>query len=881
MSLQHNCECRAAVPEAKTFRVSIKKFVDFACRSGDLVHTGPAGPTALEGQQAHKKLQKQKLPGEESEVKVTASISIDNLTLKLNGRVDLLRLPIKNRSSSSADNTSDNLPHVGEIKSCYAPPDKQPPSTIDLHWAQLKIYGYCVLADLNPSDPNADQPGETCDQQLNQSVSNSTQSINLRLIWINLQTDEITIDSNEFTFPELEIFVQQAAKKYLEWMQRVSERQKQLRLTARDLRFPHSEFRDGQRKMAASIYVTTRDRKTLMCEAPTGIGKTVSALFPAIKAMGEKHIETAVYLTAKNSGRESATSCLNQLESAGLSLNAITITSKKTTCHCSNGTCERDADGRCPLTVGFFDRLPEARTELLDCGIISPMHIDTMAHKHRICPFELSLQMLPWVSVIICDYNYVFDPLVRLTYFIENAGRQLLLIDEAHNLAERARSMYSAQLIRSDIKAAIAECAGQPMMAKEFERVVRAIDRWAKSQDSGSQDTGPRDTGTRNAHETASAEVPDTISRAVDKCADSLSALTENNVALSEKAVDVAKELYRYRVIAELFGDHHRTITTIPSASQRNSTGYSNHYTSKKRKNIKVQLRCLNPTHALSQSFKQFRSSTVFSATLRPQQFSRDCLGLPEDTYCLALESPFPSENQGTFLCNWIDTRYRAREQSIEPLVELAAQVYKAKRGNYQIFFPSYFFMEKVYDAFRHRYPDIPTIIQQRDADESTRQSFLRTFETDDAILAFSILGGIYGEGIDYTGDKLIGAIVIGTGLPSLSLEQKLIEQDYNRQGLNGFDYASRYPGMTRVLQTAGRVIRSETDVGVVILVDQRLTSHFYQPLFPSHWRIEQCDNREMFQQSLSQFWSGQSEHFRQQTANSAQATQKPHDSIQ
>ncbi len=810
------------MPRVKTYRASIKKFVDFACRSGDLVHTGPAGPTALEGQIAHKKLQQQKDNGEQAEVKVTTSITRNNLTLKLGGRVDLLKMPVNSSDTAS----------VGEIKSCYAPPDKQPQSTVDLHWAQLKIYGYCVLADLKQAQRNvadeSDNNTEATSQQATASASHS--SIHLRLIWINLHTDEITVDSRIVQFSELEQFTQDAAKRYLQWMERITKTQVQLRQSARTVQFPHSNFRDGQRKMAASIFVTTRDKKTLLCEAPTGIGKTVSALFPAIKSMGEKHIETVVYLTAKNSGRQAANSCIRQLESAGVALTAITITAKKTTCHCSNGTCERNADGRCPLTVGFFDRLPEARAELLDMGSVAPSDVDAMAHKHQLCPFELTLQMLPWVSVIVCDYNYVFDPLVRLTHFTENAGRQLLLIDEAHNLAERARSMYSARLVRADIKIAASECSEQPLMAKELERVIRAIDRWAKTQD---------------GEESASAEVPQTISNAVDKCVDSLSALTENNVALSEKTVDVAKELYRYRAIADLFGDHHRTITHKPAAKHKRYA-----------KNITVQLRCLNATHPLSQSFKQFRSTTVFSATLRPQQFSRDCLGLPEDTYCLALESPFPPANQGTFLCNWIDTRYRARDKAIEPLVTLSAQVYKAKRGNYQIFFPSYFFMEKVYDEFRRSHPDIPTIIQQRNADESTREQFLQSFESNDAILAFSILGGIYGEGVDYTGDKLIGAIVIGTGLPSLSLEQKLIEQDYNRQGMNGFDYASRYPGMTRVLQTAGRVIRSENDKGVVILVDQRLTEPFYQTLFPSHWQVNQCNDTDNLQHALTRFWN-------------------------
>lgn len=862
------------MPAARTYRVSVKKFVDFACRHGDLIHTGPAGPTAVEGQHAHKKLQQKKKQDEQAEVKVGTSITLDNLTVKLGGRIDLLRLPA----------TDNDVASVGEIKSCYAPPDKQPQSTVDLHWAQLKVYGYCILTDLlNAAGEDSEsvigigsehEPEHNTDPSANDQSpagvspadNKKRNTINLRLIWVNLQTNEVTVDSRDFQLPELTRFIIGAAETYLGWMRRITESQQLLCNTARTLAFPHSHFRDGQRKMAASIYVTTRDKKTLLCEAPTGIGKTISALFPAIKSIGEKHVQTVVYLTAKNSGREAANACIRQLADAGLKLTSITITSKKSACHCSNGTCERNPDGRCPLTIGFFDRLPVARAELLDLGAISPQEVDAIAHKHQLCPFELTLQMLPWVGVIICDYNYVFDPLVSLTHFNENAGKQLLLIDEAHNLSERARSMYSARLVRADIKSAARECSGQPLMAKEFERVVRAIDRWAKTQD---------------AEETASNDVPATISRAVDKCAESLTALTENNVALSEKTTDVAKELYRYRVIAELYGDHHRTLTLAPSGTSGFAKSRSNY-----KKNVTVQLRCLNATHSLSHSFRQFRSATVFSATLRPTQFSRDSLGLPDDTYCLTLGSPFPPENQGTFLCNWIDTRYRAREQAVAPLVELAAQVYNSRQGNYQIFFPSYFFMETVYSAFKIAHPDIPTMIQQRDADEAARKQFISRFDSggkssnnsSNNVLAFSILGGIYGEGVDYTGEKLIGAIVVGTGLPALSLEQKLIEQDYNRQGLNGFDYASRYPGMTRVLQTAGRVIRSDNDKGVVILVDPRLAEPFYQSLFPAHWQVEQCRTTENFQQSLLRFWS-QAGHYPPQPDYAAVTSENAHHS--
>ena len=251
------------------------------------------------------------------------------------------------------------------------------------------------------------------------------------------------IDESQFEFEPLREFFTEAAQQYIDWMKLIDAHRKQVQISANDLEFPHDGFREGQRKMAAAVYVTARDKGSLLCEAPTGIGKTISTLFPAMKAIGEKHIQSVAYLTAKNSGRVAANESILNLQNNGLVVSAITITAKKTSCHCSNGSCERNADGRCPLTLGFFDRLPAARQELMTVGVITPDIIDEFAHRYQLCPFELTLQMLPWVTLVICDYNYIFDPLVRLTHFTENAKQYLLLIDEAHNLVDRARSMLS------------------------------------------------------------------------------------------------------------------------------------------------------------------------------------------------------------------------------------------------------------------------------------------------------------------------------------------------------------------------------------------------------------------------------------------------------
>jgi len=785
-----------SMSSAPLIRCAVKKFVDLCCRCGDLESYGTAGPTAAEGQKAHKALQLQKKTDETAEVKIECVIKVDSRELHLSGRIDLLR-----------DNPGN--PCVSEIKSCHAPPDRLPANTVALHWAQLKVYGYCVLAK---------------NKQLHTDAAGT---ILLRLVWFNLIANQVTIDEQKFSFAELKTFINEAASRYVSWIELTENQFQRCKKSAAALEFPHNEFRAGQRKMAAASYLSARDGFHVMCEAPTGIGKTISAMFPAIKSVGNGDIDRIIYLTAKNSGRQAAANCLAQLASAGLAVSAITITAKKTTCHCSNGTCERNSDdGSCPLTIGFWDRLPKAREQLIGTGIITPHAIDDAAHEHALCPFELTLQMLPWVQVTICDFNYVFDPLVRLTALTENTSRQLLLVDEAHNLIDRSRSMYSAPLDRNVIKRAVNDLGSTSVEGKNLQALVRAIDRWSKQC---------------KEQESASEEPPKTISRAIKRCMQSMMDDTDQRLVITEAVADAARALFRYAVIEDLYSEQHRSIT------EKQSNG--------KYKNTVVTLQCLNADRYLKKSYQQYRSSVTFSATLRPQHFYLESLGLPDDTRALSLQSPFEPSQQSTLVCEWVDTRYKNREHAKGSIVEIIAQVINAQRGNYQVFFPSYVFMESVYEEFARLHPATPVIVQKRASSEAERKAFLDHFTSGNDILAFSILGGVFGEGVDYAGDQLIGSIIVGTGLSSINLTQKLIEQDYAARGLNSFDYASRYPGLTRVLQTAGRVIRTATDKGVVVLVDQRFGQGFYQQLYPEHWQTTVCQTLHRFEQSLNTFW--------------------------
>lgn len=777
-------------------KLSVKQLVDFSCRSGDLGYGSRQGPSALEGIRAHQKLQQQLRPEFDAEVSISTTIELEDYQLTLGGRVDLLK-------------ASEVPATIAEIKSCYGEPGKLAPEQTALHWAQLKLYGFCYLQQ-HPA------PG-----------------IRLRMLWYDLLQNQCHEETTEFDYAQLQAFCHQAAANYLRWHQLISKLNRDGRHSAKNLEFPFANFRPGQRSMAAAAYRCLRDAGHVLCEAPTGIGKTVSALFPALRALGDDHIDKVVYLTAKTSGRQMARDTVSAMRDNGLQSSVLVIQAKSKACACLNGSYDLGPQGRCPMGLGFFDRLPAAREQLITGGDMSTGVIARVALQHQLCAFELSLQMLPWANVVICDYNYVFDPLVALGYFRDTSDRIALLVDEVHNLVDRARQMYSAQLIRSQGQLAAANCkTSNPQLARHIAGISRALERWQRSQDSA---------------ETITNTPPSTIDRALDRLLDHIARQSQDEPGPPPELGDWFKEIYRYRHIAELFGDHHRCI----SRSQQQG----------KFRDITVRLQCLNANDALGDSYKLFHGVLLFSATLRPMVFYRDALGLPATTSALSLPSPFTPGHQASLVCTGIDTRYQQRQQSIAPIVELIVQSYSARPGNYLVFFPSYQYLQQVANHLLERHPELALVCQQRNSSEQARSEFLQQFDGSQNTLGFAIMGGIYGEGVDYQGDSLIGAIVIGVGLPAMDTEQELIRRDFEHNHLDGFDFAYRYPGISRVLQAAGRVIRSESDRGVVVLVDQRFGQAAYRELLPEHWQLQLCGDVQKLDSALHSFWRSRQSH--------------------
>ncbi len=764
---------------ADALKIGIRDLVEFCCRDGDLGYDGGPGIKALDGLQTHQKIQRRYESDAESEVSVKLATRIDDHDIELGGRIDLLFV-------------GESPPRIEEIKTIYAQHTGDADDVV--HWAQLKCYGACYARE----------------HELDQV------SLCLNLVTLfSLKEQRYT---KVFSRAELDSFVGQTLQQYLRWYQLVAAQREITRQQAQALEFPFDSFRKQQRGFAAEVYRAIQNQQRLIVEAPTGSGKTISTLFPAIKAIGEDQCDQVIYLSAKVSGQQQAVAAVELIKT---DVSYLVIQAKARSCPCNFDEGEIDDEGRCQRCIGFFERLPAAREKLFRQRKLDVSQLQQTATEFRLCPFELALQMLPWVDIVICDFNYVFDPLVQLGYFRTNPRRKLLLIDELHNLVDRARGMYSASLTRAQIKKALA--------AGDSRRISTALKSMQQAFD--------RELRSLEEDESISSHMPSDLLRASQRFSEKLGFDIFSNKHIASEILEFSKSIFRFQNISQLYDIHHRTI------------GY------KPLKQREMKLLCLNAFEYLQQCYPLFHAVCGFSATLTPTTYFQQALGLDNDCKSLVLESSFPAQNLRVCIGSYIDTRYRERENYIDIICESIERCYRAHPGNYLVFFSAYTFMQQVHDRFNALYPETNTLLQQREFDESAQRQFLSQFFDADGQLGFAIMGGRFAEGIDYRGDALIGAIVVGVGLPQASSEQQLIQQDFDALQLDGFDYAFRFPGLIRVKQSAGRVIRGEQDQGIVVLLDQRFQQPDYARHLPPHWHPAYCNNPESLEQSLLAFW--------------------------
>lgn len=775
-------------------KISVRELIEYVMRSGDIQAVFLSSKRAADGVKAHQKFQKQTKENYQAEVTISYEAEVKDLLIKLTGRID----GIVNREGKIV---------VDEIKSTGRSLENIEVGN-DIHWAQGFMYAYMY------------------------GVNHGLEVLGVRLTYIELETFQIKQFEVTKTIQELKEFFDEVIQKYVNWARKVKAYEHISVASIEVSNFPFSGYRKGQKRLMSSTYKAIENKKILFSRAPTGIGKTIATLFPAIKAYGNDKCEKIFYLTAKTIGKEVVVSTLQLLQEQGLRVKRVVITAKDKICLNSERNCNPDA---CIYAKGHYDRVNAAiealfdQYDLFDRGII-----ESYSREYRVCPYELSLDLALFSNIIICDYNYAFDPSAALKrFFQEGTGRYVLLIDEAHNLVDRGREMYSATLEKQrvlDLKRKIKSI--DPKLFKYFDQLNRVL--VARKHECETYPSGCF----------ADKEMP------ID-CEEPLRGI----IYRTEKIFSIHKDWEHMNELLEFYFDSYDFIKKLELYDDKYVTYYEN-----QSKGIKVKLFCLDPSRNIKNIIDVMQGVIYFSATLLPMHYYIKLLGGDENSYGLTLPSPFNRKNLCLIVDQSISTKYLNRDASIDPIVNQIINVTKGKKGNYMVFFPSYKYMEDVYERFRCKYDTTHAeiIMQDRRMKEEDKEAFIKTFNDfgEKRLIAFVVLGGMFGEGIDLIGEKLSGAIIVSVGLPQINYERDIIKRYFDSVEGSGFEFAYVYPGMNKVMQSAGRVIRSSADRGVVVLLDERFNQHQYKQLFPEEWESPMViKNGEEIGHILRDFW--------------------------
>lgn len=759
-------------------RLPVRKVVELVLRCGDIDSRYVDSSAMLDGARAHRRIQKTMGPDYQKEVTLSVETTVDDIPVVLQGRADGVIFEAGGGLT------------VDEIKTTTLPLDRLYEQR-EMHIGQAKCYAYMLL----------------------KKEKATPETITIQLTYFQLDTEELQRHHFRFTAEEIDAFFVDLMERYGVWL-RFERDWKALRgASIKETVFPFAAYRRGQRELAVAAYRTIERRKKLYAQAPTGIGKTLSTLFPSVKAMGEGLGDKLFYLTAKTVTRAVAEDSMGLLAEKGLRFKSVTLRAKDKICFCTETICNPDS---CDYARGHYDRVNDALLNVLEeSDRMTPAVVEEYAEKHRVCPYELSLDIALWADLVICDYNYVFDPTVYLRRFFSDVHEDyVFLVDEAHNLVDRVRDMYTASLSKSSFYLLKRELKDKNAPAKRLRKAMGSINQYLLDvrKECGEE--------TSRVEEEADMVFHALVSGFTTAAEEWLAAEQHSAHTLHNDILTLYFEALNYLGISELYNERYTTITEITGS------------------NVEVTLFCLDPSEIIGKKLAMARASVLFSATLTPLPYYRDILGGGEEDGLIALPSPFDQDRLLLVAHGGISTKYADRPASYDPIAEAIYLAVAAKRGNYMVYFPSYDYMRKVYAAFTGRYPQVDTLVQQSGMDEEARAEFLDEFDAanTDTLVGFCVLGGIFSEGIDLKGDRLIGTVIVGVGLPGISLRQDLIRDYFNGVNGAGFDYAYVFPGMNKVLQAAGRVIRSEEDFGVVLLIDSRFHTARYRSLYPAHW---------------------------------------------
>lgn len=791
--------------EMKTVRISVRSLVEFILREGDIDNRSAGGldkDVMLMGGRLHRKIQRSMVPEYHAEVSMKMLIPCGEFQIQIEGRADGIIIK-EHKDKKGRGKNPDGEPDVAvdEIKGVLKELThiERP---VNVHLAQAKCYAY-IYAEQHGLD-----------------------RIGVQMTYCNLDTEDIRRFTEVYTRQELKEWFEALVRQYEKWARFQIEWKKERDSSIRGLGFPFA-YRAGQRDVAAAVYRTILRKKKLFIQAPTGVGKTISTVFPAVKAIGEGMAEKIFYLTAKTITRTVAEQAFRTLQDQGLRMKVITLTAKEKICFCEEAVCNPDA---CPYAKGHYDRVNDAVFDMIASGNeINRSAVEEQARKYKVCPFELSLDISTWTDAVICDYNYVFDPTAHLKRFFSegSSGDYIFLIDEAHNLVERGREMYSASLYKEDlleVKRAVR--IDSPVLASKLESVNRLFLALKR--------------------ECEDYTILDSVSHIALKLMNLLSEM-ENFL---ERLPDDDK---REQVMALYF--QIRSFVNIHDIMDENYVVYCE---LEKTGRFVIKLFCVNPAVNL-QSYLEYGVSTVFfSATLLPIHYYKKLLSVETDDYAIYAETSFAKENRLLLMGTDVSTRYTMRSANMyERIARYIVSAAEGKKGNYMAFFPSYKVMREVYDCFREQAEEIESVIQSQNMSESEREEFLSLFEAEreKSLVGFCVMGGIFSEGIDLTEDRLIGAVIVGTGLPQVCNDREIVRKYFEQHGMPGFDYAYLFPGMNKVLQSAGRVIRTEKDRGMILLLDDRFQQRQYRETFPREWQGIRTCSADSLPGYLEEFW--------------------------
>lgn len=811
--------------EKQVIRVAARTLAESVYRSGGLAGPDYSGISSIEGQRLHKKflqIIEDRYPKEylRSEVSLNYEVEYDSYSLQISGRCDVLI-------------EEPGRPMIIEVKSFSGPGSRLPAGGEKVHWAQAMLYAFIHLMNME----SAARPPE----------------IKIGLSYISAESSE-TIDLDKIiTKEQLQQFFQNTCRAYIKFAADIIKSKKARQQSGIDCRFPYQDLRDGQKHFMNEVIGAARQKGVLMVQAPTGIGKTMAALYPAVKALANNLVDHVFYLTAMTSTRLVAADAVRDMRRTGLHMKCVTIFAKEKLCLEPEIYCDTR---QCPYAVSYFDNLPSALSQLFLLEDIGRDEILECARQHKLCPFELSLDLSTYCEIVICDYNYAFDPRVHLARFFNlDPVSHLLLVDEAHNLPDRSREMFSASIT--------SKCIGEAREALKGldEALERSLDLLLAYLDK------------------LKAAVSDDRLPALDLVESNLSPSgimkTSNFRAMRQRPLNLLSLLNRFNFQAYSFLENQPPWSLRKPLLNawfpalfflRISDQYfdGTYVTTAKNTgaDLEINLMCLDASEKLASVYKDRHPAVFFSATLSPISYYQGLLyGHKNDVIpeTLVLPSPFPAENLLVMTCGLFSTRYKERQATIINICKFVLRAIKERIGNYMVFLPSYSYLEQMRQVLATMIKDneIDLLVQRPNLNESQRRKYLNRFEKfgQRTLLAMAVLGGQFSEGVDLIGEKLSGVIIIGVGLPRICPEREIMNQYFSSAIGNGYAYAYMFPGFNKVQQAAGRLIRSENDRGFILLIDDRYDQQAYQQLFPAEWHpLPVADSNDLSCQ-LRDFW--------------------------